>query len=261
MANLTNPNAIRNMLPQRLRLIPLLAVVILFSCKTTYQPQSVKYHDYRITHQQKADSALVLLMRPYADSVSRSMSNVVAVASTMLEKKQPEGTLGNVLADAMLFMAREKFSAKVDAAFINYGGIRLPSVAPGNITKGKVFEMAPFDNLVVLQQVSGKTFQAFLDFVAGRGGWPCAGVRFRIKNKKAVDVMVGDAPLDETATYTIANNDYVANGGDDCEVLKKIPQQNKGYVFRDAVLDYFAAQTKAGKTIQAKIENRITNAE
>ena len=36
-------------------------------------------------------------------------------------------------------------------------------------------------------------------------------------------LFINGAPLNESATYTIANNDYVANGGDDCTMLKPIP--------------------------------------
>ena len=55
--------------------------------------------------------------------------------------------------------------------------------------------------------------------------------------------------------------DYVANGGDDCVMLKSIPQQNNGYLFRDAVLDYFAGKAKDGKAISSSIQNRVSNAE
>ena len=55
--------------------------------------------------------------------------------------------------------------------------------------------------------------------------------------------------------------DYVANGGDDCIMLKTVPQINNGYIFRDAILEYFADINKQGKKIVAKIENRVSNAE
>ncbi len=237
------------------------AISFFLSCKLTYQPQSVQFKDYRLNQTNKQDSAVIALIKPYGDSVNQSMNGIVAVSETELEKKQPEGTLGNILADAMLKMAEEKFATHVDAAFINYGGIRLPSIPAGNITRGKVFELAPFDNLVVLQKLSGKTVQEFLDHVAGRKGWPCSGITMQIKDKKAINVMIGGVPLNESAMYTIANNDYVANGGDDCAMLKTIPQISTGYLFRDAVIDYFTQYTAAGKKISAKIENRVTNAE
>lgn len=239
----------------------LFAISLSISCKLAYQAQSVKYIDYRITPGNAQDSSIIALMRPYSDSINRSMNDIVAVSEIELEKKQPEGTLGNVLADGMLMMAEKKYATHVDAAFINFGGIRLPSIPAGNITRGKIFELSPFDNVLILQKISGKVVQQFLDHVANKGGWPCAGISMQIKNKKAINVLIGGISINESAVYTIANNDYVANGGDDCTMLKSIPQMNKGYLFRDAVIDYFTINNKAGKKLTAKIENRVSHAE
>lgn len=239
----------------------ILITSLLFSCTLSYQAQKVQYNDYRIATGAKQDSAMLVLLKPYSDSLSKSMNDVVAVSETDLEKKQPEGSLGNFLADAMLAMAEKSYATHVDAAFINYGGIRLPSLPSGNITRSKVFELSPFDNLLVIQKVNGKVLQEFLDHVAAKGGWPCSGINMQIKDKKAINIKIGGAPLNESATYTIANNDYVANGGDDCAMLKSIPQVSNGYIFRDAVFDYLAELKKQGKKISAKTENRVSNAE
>jgi 2',3'-cyclic-nucleotide 2'-phosphodiesterase (5'-nucleotidase family) len=155
------------------------------SCHTSYQPKSVKYQDYRISERQAASNGLNTLLKPYADSVNKSMNVVVAVAGITLEKRQPEGTLGNVLADAMLLMAREKYQTKIDVSMINSGGIRMPAVPAGNITLGKIFELAPFDNIIVLLKLNGKTLSQLMNHIAGRGGWPCAGISWQIKNLPA----------------------------------------------------------------------------
>lgn len=239
----------------------LLFLLQLGACSSFYQPGSVQYKDYRIKQNQPASEALNSLLKPYADSVNKSMSDLIAVAAISLEKKQPEGTLNNIMADAMLNMAREKYNTAVQAAFVNYGGIRLPSLPAGNITRGKVFELSPFDNIVVLLKIKGDTLQQFLDHIAERGGWPCAGISFQVKNKKAVNILIGGAPVDLNNYYTIATLDYVANGGDDCAMLKPIPQKNNGFLFRDALLEYFSSINKQGKKITASIENRVTNAE
>lgn len=245
----------------RLFFIGFVITVLSASCGLTYQAQSVQYKDYRISQDSKQDSSLVNLLKPYSDSLSKSMYEVVAVSEIGLEKKQPEGTLGNLLADAMLAMAIKKYQVPVNAAFINYGGIRLPAIPAGNITRGKVFELSPFDNVLVLQKLSGKVLQQYLDHIASKGGWPCAGISMQIKDKKAINVKIGGMPLEESAIYTVANADYVANGGDDCVMLRTIPQINNGYLLRDAVFDYFSDFNKQGKKITAKIENRVTNAE
>ena len=155
---------------------------------------------------------------------------------------------------------RSKFNQPIDASFINFGGIRLQAIPAGNITRGKLFELAPFDNVIVLQKIKGKVFQQFLNHISSRGGWPTAGMTWQIKNKEAINVLIGRKPLLETSTYTIALVDYVANGGDDCEMLKSISQINNGILFRDAIIAYFSSFTKQGKKIPAITEKRVSNA-
>jgi 2',3'-cyclic-nucleotide 2'-phosphodiesterase (5'-nucleotidase family) len=232
----------------------------LLSCSTLYQPAAVQYKDYRIKQGAATSSSMNKLLQPYADSVNKSMNDVVAVAGMTFEKKQPECTLGNLMADAMLAMAKDKYKTFVDAAFVNYGGIRLTSLAEGNITRGKIFELSPFDNIIVLLQVDAALLQQFLDHVASRGGWPCAGISYQIKNNKAVNVRIGGAPLINSKQYTIALVDYVANGGDDCTMLKDLSQQNNGYLFRDALLEYLSRQQQQGKQINVLLENRVSYA-
>jgi len=231
------------------------------SCDTAYQTYTVQYKDYRISSKQPASNELSSMLKPYADSVNKSMNDVVAVAGITLEKKQPEGTLGNLLADAMMAKAKEKFNTPVDAVFMNSGGIRLPSIPQGNITRGKIFELSPFDNQIVLLKLNGKILQQFLDTTAIRGGWPTAGCTYQLKNKKAVNITIGGQPLNENAEYTIGMVDYVANGGDNCDMLKPIAQQSRGYLFRDAIIEYFADAPKQGKALVSKIENRVSYAE
>lgn len=189
------------------------------------------------------------------------MNDVVGIADITLEKKQPESTLGNFMTDAFFTMAEEKFNTKVDAAFMNYGGIRLTQLPAGNITTGKIFQLMPFDNLLVLQKLKGNVLQEFLNLVAAKGGSPVSGITMQIKDKKAVNVLVGGKPLDPEAVYTTVNSDFVANGGDNADMLRNIPQITNGYLMRDALFDYIKKQKSQGKNISAKIENRVTNAQ
>lgn len=238
-----------------------LGASLLLSCNTAFVPTKAVYEDYRITSGLPRDTALVVLMEPYRDSVNRSMNTIVGVAAVDMEKAKPEGALGNFMVDAMLWAAQQKFGVPVDAAFTNYGGIRITQLPKGAVTRGKIFELMPFDNLLVLQQVKGSTLQQFLDLTAASGGWPVAGITMQIRDKKAVNVRIGGQPLDREKVYTIANSDYVANGGDDATMFKVLPQQNKGYLLRDALFDYITAQKAQGKNISATVENRVTNAQ
>lgn len=238
-----------------------LITIAAFSCKTPYQSQSLQYNDYRITSAQSKDTELTQLLKPYSDSVNSSMNEIIGFVDKALDKDAPEGTLGNFMVDAFYTMAKEKFNQHVDVAFMNYGGIRLTQLAAGPVTRGKIFELMPFDNIVLIQRMKGSVLQQLLDLIADRGGWPVAGMTMQIKNKKAVNVMIQGKPLNPDAIYVTVNSDYVANGGDNAEMLKTIPQENIGYLMRDALFDYIKKLKSQGKNISANKENRVTNAQ
>jgi 2',3'-cyclic-nucleotide 2'-phosphodiesterase (5'-nucleotidase family) len=243
-----------------IHLISAACIIFFFSCNPVYRTATVQYKDYPVANTQ-TDSSFITFLQPYADSVNSSMNAVIATLAVDLEKKQPEGTLGNLMADAMKAMAEKYYGTQVDAAFMNYGGIRLPIVKAGIITKGKVFELMPFDNIIILQKLPGKVFKNFLDHIASRGGWPVAGLTMEIKNGKAENVLINGKALDADAVYTVANSDYVANGGDKADMLRSVPQINNGSLFRDALIEYFTSFTKAGKQITVTTQNRVINAQ
>jgi 2',3'-cyclic-nucleotide 2'-phosphodiesterase (5'-nucleotidase family) len=234
---------------------------LLPACKSVFIPSSAQYEQYRITGQLPKDSALLALMQPYRDSLSKSMNEVIGVIATSLEKKLPSGTLNNFMADAMLEMARQKIDANADVAFVNYGGIRLTQLPAGPLTRWKAFELMPFDNILVVQELKGTMLQDFLDLTAAKGGFAVAGLTMQIQSKKAVNVLINGKPLDPLKTYKVVNSDYIVNGGDDAGMLTNLPQKTTGYLMRDAIMDYVRMHAVAGKQVNAQNEKRVINAE
>ena len=239
-----------------------LVILLIFSCACSpvFKASSVQYKGYQVESQRK-DSSLQTFLQPYSDSVNSSMNTVLGQLAVDLDKRQPESSLGNFMADAMKAMAEKYYKTTVDGAFINYGGIRLNAIKAGPITRGRIFELMPFDNIIILQKIKGSVLQEFLDHIVGRGGWPVAGITMQIKDKKAVNVLIAGKPIDPNMTYTIANSDYVANGGDNSEMLKVIPQINNGFLLRDALIEYVQSFTQKSQSITATIQNRVTNAQ
>ena len=235
-------------------------LIFSYSCSPVFKASSVQYKDYQVESQRK-DSSLQTFLQPYSDSVNSSMNTVLGQLAVDLDKRQPESSLGNFMADAMKIMAEKYYKTTVDGAFINYGAIRLNAIKAGTITRGRIFELMPFDNIIILQKIKGTVLQEFLDHIVGRGGWPVAGITMQIKDKKAVNVLIAGKPIDPNMTYTIANSDYVANGGDNSEMLKVIPQINNGFLLRDALIEYVQSFTQKSQSITATIQNRVTNAQ
>jgi 2',3'-cyclic-nucleotide 2'-phosphodiesterase (5'-nucleotidase family) len=236
-----------------------LAFILILSCKQSPQQSVVQYQGFQINKQATSDSSLIRLIAPYGNQLKTTMGKIIGYSDNGMNKKQPESEIGNYMADAMKEMAAKKFGKKVDAAFVNYGGVR-SYIAKGNVTVGQIFELMPFDNLVVLQEIKGTVLQQFLDATAADGGWPLSGLTMEIKDKKAIHIVIGGKTFDKDASYWIANSDYVANGGSNCSMLKGIHQENKGYLLRDALIEYTVAVTAKGKSIDSNIENRVVNA-
>lgn len=237
------------------------SLLVVQSCTTVHLiPAEVLHENYPVTNNQKHDSAILMMLSPYKDSVNKTMNRVIGFATETLNKTNGQVSLGNFFTDAMKKMGEKYFKRKIDVTVVNYGGMR-SYIPKGDITVGKMYELMPFDNLIVLQEVKGSLLKQFLDHTANAGGWPVNGVTMTIKNKRAEDILVGGKPLDKNATYVLANSDYVANGGDNSEMLKPIRQINIGYLMRDALIEYVQHFTSNGKPVTANQEIRITNAD
>jgi 2',3'-cyclic-nucleotide 2'-phosphodiesterase (5'-nucleotidase family) len=238
-----------------------LFLVVLAACSSQYQPKSVQFKDYKITNTTAVDSNYVKMLKPYGDSVRVLMSETVGRLDQTLNKENNGGPLGCFMSDAFLTMARLKFNESIDVAFMNAGGVRLTQLPAGKITRGTIFELMPFDNALILVKIKGDTLQSFLNLVAARGGWPVSGMTMQIKNKKAVNVVIGGKPLDPASTYTITLSDFIANGGDNAYILKDLPRVNKNYLVRDALIEYVSSFEKQGKSVLINNEIRVTNAQ
>jgi 2',3'-cyclic-nucleotide 2'-phosphodiesterase (5'-nucleotidase family) len=189
------------------------------------------------------------------------MEKVIAVSDVELIKKQPSSNMGNLFADIVKTIATQQYNVPVDLSVFNYGGMRLNSVAPGNITLGKIYELSPFDNLIVVVKIKGKVLQDFLNHTAAWGGWPIAGATYLIKDKKATSLLINGQPLDENKEYNMATIDYVANGGDNAAMLTGLPQLNKNIFMRDAIIQYLQKLTAEGKHLVDLPENRVQYAQ
>jgi 2',3'-cyclic-nucleotide 2'-phosphodiesterase (5'-nucleotidase family) len=232
----------------------------LISCQTRYTPVGVNFTQQDVK-QKVIDSSFVMMLKPYKDSLDKSMNQVIGRLDQDLDKKMPEGSLGNMIADAMWAQTEKIFGIKADLALMNAGGIRLPSVKAGDITLGKIYELHPFDNRLVMIRVSGKTLQELLDLTASKGGWPVAGGQMTIKNKKAINILIQGLPLDYNAGYWIAISDYVATGGDDADMLKTYKVEQKDYLIRTAIIDYLSGLQKMGKSYKTSSDKRVQYAD
>jgi 2',3'-cyclic-nucleotide 2'-phosphodiesterase (5'-nucleotidase family) len=231
----------------------LVAVLFAVSCNTTYKAESVHYSNYRV-QQSTSSNALTAIMRPYADTVNTLMNVVIGYNEAQLEKKKPGNTLGYFITDSYLEMARQKIDRSIDAAFMNSGGIRLPDLPAGPITQGKLYELMPFDNLMVILKMKGSLLKQYLDTLAATEGIIESGITMQVANKIPQQILVAGKPIDPDADYTIVHSDYVATN---TELLKNIARKTTGYLLRDAIIDYVKYHNSQGKKIRVLNTDRV----
>lgn len=209
------------------------------------------------------DSAITAGIAPYQVQLSKIMDEVLAVSEQAMFRGQPEGVLGDFVADITWKKAKEycKDSCRVDICVLNNGGLR-NSLPKGSITRGNVFQLMPFENEIVILKMKGEDVKELLDFIANKGGMPVAGMRMKIKNNMASDVMIGDRPFDISQSYTVVTSDYLANGGDNMTFFANaIGKIQTGKLIRNAIIEYLQEEFKNGNTIKATKDGRLEKVE
>lgn len=240
-------------------LLLFVSMFVLAACNKHFQVSQINYAERRMTDSLMAfDPVLEKTIAPYRDSMNVEMKQVVAISDAILTKQKPESDLGNLLADILLAKTAQYTHKKVDVAVINFGGIRISQLPAGKITRENIFELMPFDNKIVLLNIKGNILLSLFNKMAASGGVPIAGARYKIADTQAADVFIQGAPIDTNAQYNLAISDYLANGGDNLDVLKPLPQIQTGMLLRDAFLEGFAEINAKGEHVKSIKDGRIS---
>ncbi len=195
------------------------------------------------------------MIAPYRQQIEEQLGEVLGHAAGEFVKDDPEGTLDNLVADALLHGARRLAADTVHAALLNEGGIRVP-VAQGPILMRHAYELLPFENFVTVLSLSGKELERLADEVALTRGEPIAGWTMELDGDDAVNVRVGGAPVDPAAVYRLATVDYLVNGGGSWTVLWEpgaAPREDLTVLIRDVFVDYVRERGTVAPTLDGRI--------
>lgn len=213
------------------------------------------------TDQWPADPEVAAIVKKYQDQVAEQSKEVVAEAGVDLTRQRfAESALGDWVADVM----RAKTGTQV--AFTNGGGLRT-DLARGQLTYGQLYNLIPFDNVLVTLHLTGAQLKAVLEAGVSQAHEliQVSGLRFawdagKPAGQRVSDVTVGGQPLDLEASYSATTQDFLATGGDDYAVLAGIKDVNTLSVLqRDAIISAALAEARAGRTIAPQVDGRITN--
>jgi 2',3'-cyclic-nucleotide 2'-phosphodiesterase (5'-nucleotidase family)/predicted AlkP superfamily phosphohydrolase/phosphomutase len=192
-----------------------------------------------------------------------------------------ESLVGNIVTDSM------RLTYGADFAITNSGGLRADLTCPNPdaagdfcppytpppfpITRGQVFSVLPFGNIVVTVPMNGAEVKTMLEngvsfMPAANGRFPqvsglCftydisapAGSRVTSAVRQAADGTCTGPPVDLTAaaSYTVLQNDFTANGGDG---YPNVAFKMATLDFMDQVTaDYVTANTPLAPRIQGRI--------
>ena len=220
----------------------------------TYKLIPVKNH-----LDKKLDPDFSNMIDTYSAAVTAEMEKVIGTCPEAIRKGTPESPLGNLTADALVWMAQEYYDVKADVALYNTGGIRA-EISAGDLTVGDVYAVYPFDNVLSVATLSGKDLKTLFDYVASSGGLPInKEVKMVISGKKVKSVTVNGETIKDNQTYTVATIDYLMNLGR-YGLENATGRRDALEIIRDYFVAYFRhlAAKNDGK-ITASTDGRIKN--
>jgi 5'-nucleotidase/UDP-sugar diphosphatase len=218
------------------------------------------------------DGGMLDVLSEYRPAIEALMTRVVGTSDVDLngareDIRARETNLGNLICDAMLWKTQ---ALGVTLTIQNGGGIRA-SILAGEVTMGQVLEVLPYGNQITVLSVTGAQLTEALEngvsqVEDGSGRFPhVGGMRYAFdpsaeSGARVVGVDVWDAAsetyvvLDPDATYTLATNNFLADGGDDYVVFTEASERyDTGWLLSDTLAEFLAEQVSVAPEVEGRI--------
>ena len=218
--------------------------LLLVACSPTYTLQS--YNDEVIGIQAGVDSTILAIITPYQVKIEDQMNEVLTYTKNDLEKGKPQSTIGNFVTDLCLNYA------DAHICVMNNGGLRT-TISKGEITRGKLYELMPFENELVVLELNKDDYIGLLNYIGSRGGEPFSGITIAINKDGKILSNSWPVNFEKGEKVRVLTSDYLANGGDEMSFFHEKEQQKVGLKLRDAIIDYCSKTD----TIDVQLDYRI----
>ena len=258
----------------RLHIIYIVAI-LLSSCSTQLVIKSKQNSIVPVSA--SPDSLITSIIEPYKIGIDSVMNEVLCVSEIEMTKGRPESLVGNFVTDLCL----DQYSDLSDICIMNNG--RLRSTLPqGEITRGKIYKLMPFENELVILELNTLELFDLIEYILLRGGEPFSGLSVysidscMVNSSRNILYRQGDnilmsvpviasscggeeevyivGEIKETYKIRVLTSDYLANGGDKMSFFNNKNQLKVGLKIRDAIINY----CKSEQTISSKLDGRIT---
>lgn len=203
------------------------------------------------------DPAAYELIESYVAEAEQGMDEVVGIAGMRLSRENidAQSPMGNTIVEAM------KYMVGADFAFLNLGGVRA-EIKSGPVTYRDIFEVMPFDNMVVSFTCTGEFLKRIIEtrVEGSRAGLIVAGVNVVYSRKRpswdrVTSLKVGGEEWNPNKIYTVVTTDFLMEGNAGLTLLTTVPQDQITYHninLRDAIVHYF----KENSPVKTPIDDR-----
>jgi len=225
-------------------LVSIFFISLFFSCQSEYkiEPSFTSYLDINVP----PDSISLKIIKPYKKAIDSEMNEILCFNKTIMEKGKPESLLGNFVADLCIYETNSYDI--IDFCLLNNGGLRF-SLDYGNITRGDIYKLMPFDNKMVIVKIFKDDIYEIFKYFEKKGGEPISQLRVDIENNKVVNHNL-DLKKD---TFHILTSDYLANGGDNMTFFVNKEVENLNVMLRDLIIEHCIRKD----TITSSLDQRI----
>ena len=200
------------------------------------------------------------IINPYRLNLEKQMSEIIGYSDSTLLNFAPESPLGNFVAD-VVYNAGYEYAVKNELgstrnsifSLLNFGGLRAP-INKGEISKGNIYELMPFDNSIVIVQLSPEKVKELLNYLHQINGQPVGNAGFRL-SLDAKEIIIGEELYQFDHDVFIVSSDYLVNGGDKMDFFKDpINRWNTDILIREALINYV---TRAKNILYTPVEGRM----
>jgi 5'-nucleotidase len=237
-----------------------LTLFFVFGCKspqlivTKVEGKNIEIKD------QQAVISIEETIQPYTVKMEKEINTVLSFTPKIISEKDSkyETSLGNLMADLCYEQTNPIFESRtgktIDFALFNHRGMRA-EIPKGNILVKHAFEMMPFENMLLVIELSGSKMEELIQFLLDEARAHPVSHHFQMLIKKdGYNLTINGKPFDKSKTYLVLTSDYLQGGGDNMNFFKN-PLQiiETDYKVRNAIIDYLSKQ----EVINAQLDERI----